>query len=267
MDDDLPDFEHVELIDLPEAISDAEIMRNRQLEPKNIEMANAELLCHAGDVSGATAQITRLLQTGTHVQSLQFCLLGAILSGSEDLVRMLLGAGVPASMVNEQAAIKQKSLPMLSLFLQHGWDINEEEAWCLPSLLSCAVATDPDESLISWFLSNGADPNAKSGRTSDDAEDVVQLVLERCRPDLNKIQYKDEPFSYGVRKVVGLGTALHEATRRGHPGIVHMLIRKGTDVSIRDSRGNTALEVAVLYENHAAVALLQNAEKVSLAKI
>ncbi|KAK3720450.1 hypothetical protein LTR37_003863 [Vermiconidia calcicola] len=307
MDDDLPDFEHSELIELPPAISDADFLRNRQLRPENTEIANAELLCHSGDVSGATADITRLLQTGTHVQRLHFCLLGAVLSGSEELVRLLLGVGLPVSMDNVKPAIKQKSLPMLSLFLQHGWNINEEEAWCVPSLPSCAVATDPDESLISWFL-NGADPNAKcemditllstaagyaplpivkqlfehcplgtsfrgqllhwaAGRTSDDAEDVVQLVLERCRPDLNKIQYNDEPFSYEIRKVVGLGTALHEAARRGHPGIVHMLICKGTDVSIRDSSGNTALEVAELYENHAAVALLQNAEKVSLAKI
>lgn len=171
-----------------------------------------------------------------------------------------------------------------------------------------AVAMAPDEPLISWFLSNGADPNARcemdmtrlstavgyaplpiikqlfahcppgpsfhgqllhwaARRESDDAEDVLQLVLERCRPDLNKVLYEDDPFSYAVRKVVGLGTALHEAATIGRPGTVQMLLRNGADASILDSRGNTALEVAELHEQRAAVALLRNAEKGSSAKI
>ncbi|KAF2209962.1 hypothetical protein CERZMDRAFT_10564, partial [Cercospora zeae-maydis SCOH1-5] len=212
-------------------------------------------------------------------------LLGAVLSGSQELVRMLLDAGVPIDLANVKAAIKQKSLSVLSLCLQHGWSINEAEDWCIPPLLSYAVTTDPDESLIGWFLENGADPNARcqlditplstavegaplaiieqlfahcppstcfhgqllhwaARRISNDAEDVVRLVLERCQPDLNKILYKDDAFSYEVRKVVGLGTALHEAARSGHPSVVRLLIQRGTDVTIRDSRGKTALEVA-----------------------
>lgn len=133
MDNDLPQFEPV---DLPPAISDVQALRDRQLQPENTELANAETLCYSGNVYAATASITRLLQTGTHVQDLQFCLLGAVLSGSQDLVRTLLCAGVPASLVNVKPAIKQKSLYMLSLFLQHGWNINEEEDWCIPPLLS-----------------------------------------------------------------------------------------------------------------------------------
>lgn len=133
MDYDLPQFEPVEL---PPVISDAQALRDRQLQPENTELANAEALCHGGDVRAATASITRLLQTGTHVQDLQFCLLGAVLSESQDLVRTLLGVGVPASLVNVKPAIKQKSLYILSLFLQYGWNINEEEEWCIPPLLS-----------------------------------------------------------------------------------------------------------------------------------
>lgn len=171
-----------------------------------------------------------------------------------------------------------------------------------------AVATDPDESVILWFLQNGADPNARcqlditplstavecapvpiieqlfshcpsstrfrgyllhwaARRTSDDAEHVVRLVLERCQPDLDQILYKDDAFSYEVRKSVGLGTALHEAARAGHLSVVQMLIARGTDVTIRDSCGNTALEVAEICENHAAVALLRCAEKSPSPKI
>lgn len=133
MNHDLPQFEPVEL---PTVSDDAKVLHDRQLRPENTEIANAEALCRAGDVCAATATITRLLQTGTHAQDLQFCLLGAVLSRSQGLVQILLGAGVPASLVNVKPAIKQKSLSMLSLFLQHGWNINEEEDWCLPPLLS-----------------------------------------------------------------------------------------------------------------------------------
>lgn len=133
MDYDLPQFEPVEL---PPAISDAQVLHARQLQPENTELANAEKLCYDGNVCAATASITRLLQTGTHVQDLQFCLLGAVLSESQDLVRTILGAGVPVSLANVKPAIKQKSLYMLSLFLQYGWNINEEEDWCIPPLLS-----------------------------------------------------------------------------------------------------------------------------------
>lgn len=121
----------------------------------------------------------------------------------------------------------------------------------------CSPSTSFGGQLLHWA----------ARRASDDAENVVQFLLQHCQPDLNKILYEDDAFSYEVRKVVGLGTALHEAARTGRPSVVQMLIQKGTDVSIRDSRGNTALEVAELHENLDATALLRNAEKDSLAKI
>lgn len=133
MDHDLPQFEPV---GLPPPVSNAEILRERQIRSGNSEIGIAEALCLAGNVSAATADINRLLETGTHVQDLQFCLLGAVLSESQDLVRTLLDAGVPACLSNVKPAIEQKSLPILSLFLQHGWNINEREDWCLPPLLS-----------------------------------------------------------------------------------------------------------------------------------
>lgn len=133
MDQDLPQFEHVPL---PAVISDAELLPRRKLRPEDTELANAEGLCHAGDASAATAKITQLIHAGMDVGKLQFCLLGAVLSGSEDLVQTLLNAGVPVGLVNVKPAIKQKPLKILSLFLQHGWKINEIEDWCLPPLLS-----------------------------------------------------------------------------------------------------------------------------------
>lgn len=133
MDDGLPTFEPV---GPAQVISDAERLHARQIRPENPELAKAEALCLAGDVDAATVSVTELLQTGTQSGSLQFCLLGAVVSRSEDLVRMLLDAGVPVNLMNIKPAIENRSRPILSLFLQHGWDINEEEQWCLPPLLS-----------------------------------------------------------------------------------------------------------------------------------
>ena len=126
MDHDLPQFEPVPL---PAIRSAAGSLRGRHLRPRDTEIANAEALCHAGDASAATANITQLLHAGIRAENLQFCLLGAILSGSEDLVQTLLDAGVPVRLVNVKPAIKRKSLPILSLLLQYGWKINKSEDW------------------------------------------------------------------------------------------------------------------------------------------
>lgn len=133
MDDALPIFEPISPAPV---ISDIEILHARQSNPDNPEVAKAEALCLAGDVDGATAIVNKLLQTGTHPESLQFCLLGAVLSSCEHLVRTLLNTGVPVNLTNIKSAIESSSLPILSLFLQQGWNINEEEQWCLPPLLS-----------------------------------------------------------------------------------------------------------------------------------
>ena len=172
----------------------------------------------------------------------------------------------------------------------------------------CAVKEAPDEALISWFLSNGADPNAMcemdftplstavgygplpivkqlfahcpqrvrlhgyllhwaARRQSDDAVEVVQLVLERCRPDVNEIFHGDDGYGFPMLCASGLGTALHEAAKEGRSDVVQLLIREGTDLSKRDTLGKTALEVAEFFQNHAAVELLRSAEKNVAAKM
>lgn len=151
------------------------------------------------------------------------------------------------------------------------------------------------ESLIAWFLSNGADPNATcqmditplsdavalapysivermlkhcpptavlrgqllhfaAGRyIPEDCDAILQLVLQRCPTDINALMYEDHAFSYEVRKIVGLGTPLHGAARVGRLSTIRILIAHGADIDIRDSCGNTALEVAER-EGHLAVA-------------
>lgn len=56
--------------------------------------------------------------------------------------------------------------------------------------------------------------------------------------------YQDHCFSYKVRKVVGLGTPLHEAARLGRMSGVQLLVASGAHQWIRNSDGKTALKVA-----------------------
>lgn len=147
MDEDLPKFEPV---GPPLVVSDEQILHDRQLQLKDTGLAKAEALCHAGDALAASTEISQLLQAGTDVQNLQFCLLGAVLAGSQALVWTLLHAGVPVRLVNIKPAIRRRDLAMLCLFLQHGWDINESEDWCIPSLLSCVMYCPTFESSLIW---------------------------------------------------------------------------------------------------------------------
>lgn len=98
-------------------------------------------------------------------------------------------------------------------------------------------------------------------RDSDDADQVVRLILERCQPDINSTLYAGDPFSYALQKATGLGTALHDVAKMGRQSVAELLVQAGTDISIRDSRGNTALETARQYQNDAVAEFLRRAEK------
>lgn len=51
-------------------------------------------------------------------------------------------------------------------------------------------------------------------------------------------------------------TALHDAARFGHEGILSALIAAGGDVSIRNADGLDVAAVAIAYEKHNIVRLL-----------
>lgn len=86
--------------------------------------------------------------------------------------------------------------------------------------------------------------------------EVAQLVLQRCRPDLDSIRYEhNDVFSYEGLKGAGLGTALHEAARVGNTEVARLLVEKGINAHKRDTRGRMALDIAE-QEGHYAIANL-----------
>lgn len=119
-------------VDLPPFYSEP----TQELISSDPRMRVAEAACMADDADCASARVQDLLDTGTDPRDLQICLSRATQSGHEDLVQMLLSIGVPVSLEAVQVAITRESTWLLSMFLEYGWDINEEEAWCVPPLLS-----------------------------------------------------------------------------------------------------------------------------------
>ncbi|KAK0930025.1 hypothetical protein LTR29_016859 [Friedmanniomyces endolithicus] len=294
-------------INICQSVEDLPAMPSAQLcdlwpPPTDWEVHDAEQALRFVDTTSAAASFLELLQRGTPVHKLQDCLHAAVKLQADELVHQMLSAGVPFNMLIIKTAIQQKALPILSLLKRYGWDINQEEAWCIPPWLSFALKTNPDIELLDWFLGNGVDPdkacqigttplstaaaNASldvirkvfsscpsptslrghllhfAVRRSDaEADAVVLLILNSVQPHINARMWEDCPLAYECFKLTGLGTALHETAKAGSVAVAEILLRHGADISIQDSCGRTAREVAELYGNQPVLDLLRDVEK------
>lgn len=54
------------------------------------------------------------------------------------------------------------------------------------------------------------------------------------------------------------GTALHEAAASGSGEMIELLLKAGVDAGLKSENGKTALDVALEFENQAAISILQN---------
>lgn len=139
-----------------------------------------------------------------------------------------------------------------------------------------------DTDLVLWFLSHGANPNATYGldktplsiAVRDASFDVIRILFDhggsieygqllhfaaiRGLPDrldvlnyllnkgapVNKLMFENDMNSYEQEEMYGLGTPLHSAASAGCLGMTDMLLSRGADPSIRNSRGKLAVEEA-----------------------
>ena len=164
-------------------------------------------------------------------------------------------------------------------------------------LTRLALNAEADDSIISWFLANGANPDATCQmdmtplstavqyapfpvierlfaysqapyhgqllhyaalRTSNDCEKVIKLVLQQGHiSQVNDTMYQNHAFSFEIRKCVGLGTPLHEAARTGNPGAIRVLLDNGADAAALNTCGQTALEVAEISDNRTVSDLIR----------
>lgn len=156
---------------------------------------------------------------------------------------------------------KTADLSFVSWLLDHGADPN---AACQldATALSTAVYEGPVE-VIKLLLQQSQPPfrgqllHHATQRSGDDVDRVLQMVVSACHPDIDQVMYSDHPLSYELYKVTGLGTALHTAAQTGTATAARMLVSLGADVSVKGTRGRTALEVAELAGNAGVVQVLK----------
>ncbi|KAJ9622154.1 hypothetical protein H2204_011661 [Knufia peltigerae] len=85
-------------------------------------------------------------------------------------------------------ASESKSVPILQVLLDNGWDINTPEAYCDPPSLARAIESGADEDIVRWFLNHDADPSVFATRykvtplsraVQYAALKIVELLLDR----------------------------------------------------------------------------------------
>jgi ankyrin repeat protein len=92
---------------------------------------------------------------------------------------------------------------------------------------------------------------ARTGRV----DNVARLLDLGANP--NEVPPADNWCVSLKDKEQGLGSALHAAASKGHSEIVSLLLKRGADEGLKDSKGRTALDKAkIVYHEH-VVALLE----------
>lgn len=127
--------------------------------------------------------------------------------------------------------------------------------------LSFAVQYAPKKIVQQLLETSGQARNGQllhhaAWRSSDDCGEICRLILERCQFNVNDIMYNDHALSFETRKVVGLGTPLHETARAGRPETAQVLLEYGADLAALDSDRRTALTVAQNSGNEAVAQYL-----------
>jgi ankyrin repeat protein len=154
------------------------------------------------------------------------------------------------------------------------------------TVLHCVAGRGASE-LCKWFLSKWLDPNATDvigisslheAVLSDDPNTVRVLLQYGANPNLtcgNNQLEKAELCMTEYSELAGAlyyrthdsatlmstkhWSALHVAAYRGDQIIVQMLLEGGAEAAVQDHDGNTALQIALQYENiHAAVILFNS---------
>ena len=198
--------------------------------------------------------------------------------------------------LSSDAALSSKSTAIFQTFLERDWDINHVFHRLIPPplglvlsglhpwkrLLTLISSIIENEQLVTWFVNNGANPNARCdwditpmsaavrlaplpairllfehGRDISKGQ-LLHFAVERQLPDqlavvdwlvrlgapISDRLFEDDPASWVENKNFGMGTPLHRAAELGNADVAVHLIQHGAHTSIRDTLGRNAAELA-----------------------
>lgn len=144
-------------------------------------------------------------------------------------------------------------IEMTRWFLDHGADSNREsKGWAeCNTPLGWAVANASLDTIKLLFDRGGSikhgDPliHVASRKNPDRIQVVEYLLAKGARADINKLHYHDNAaLSYERNPFFECDAAIHMAARVGHLDVVELLIARGADPLLPNSKGQLAIDVA-----------------------
>ncbi|KAL1983719.1 hypothetical protein VTN96DRAFT_9975 [Rasamsonia emersonii] len=195
-----------------------------------------------------------------------------------ETMRCLLEHG---AVIDEPTVFRTRSPAAFQVLMDYGFGVNDPLSWGLVPLIS--VVTKDDESLLQWFLSQGADPNLagpdppvpNSGGALEAAAQCAStaivdmllaqgaklensLVLHRAlmRSSSDRIAMMDhlvrrgaDVNKYGYHPLLHHGGTPHMAAILGEIEEAQWLLDHGADPAIADEMGIDPAVMALLEEN------------------
>jgi ankyrin repeat protein len=198
--------------------------------------------------------------------------------GHEAAAKLLLQHGAEIDNFAIYTTVRLGFIPTLQVFVDAGWDVNMVLKYEGDALVLAVNHNKVD--IVRWLLEHGANPTLHEGwngrTTLGDAAvraspEIISMLVKSgteirgsralelaaraghldnvlCLLDIGADPDEvPDPESWCVKHQdieEGLGSALHAAASEGHYEIVSLLLERGADAQLKDSKGRTALDRA-----------------------
>lgn len=230
---------------------------------------DASLALHSAIRAGDMARVNQLLRTGVSVNILDELggtpLLTACWSGHAEIVSLLISRGADVNARHREAGSSALEYAVLTVrpdivapLLRAGADVSVKYEGGQTALHLAAERVSP--AVIDLLLGAKADREALNNAGNTPLEEaVLHDRLESLRTLI------DHGASFRTAHRADGRSALHEACIKGFRGIAELLLQKGADPALRDSSGQSPLDLALAYKNASVVSLLLSLGKSSIS--